>query len=78
MNNPKLTNVLLIALVVVNCFLLIGWAAGRHHHRMREKMWMSYRMHNWHRFAGWAFHQRAFYRHMNSCPCEGNGCMRNM
>ncbi len=34
MNNPKLTNWLLTALVIINFFLLIGWMCG--HHGMRR------------------------------------------
>jgi len=42
MNNPKLTNGLLIALLSLNFILFLGWAATnhRHHHKNYASGWM--------------------------------------
>jgi hypothetical protein len=55
MNNPKTTNVLLIALIALNSLFLLGWVAMRHHRHHEMSMRGNFRMH---RFQGrnWAFH----------------------
>ncbi|HTB07177.1 MAG TPA: hypothetical protein VK806_09515 [Bacteroidia bacterium] len=55
MNNPKLTNILLIALIVINGLLLLGWhmqSHRRHHHQFSYE-----RFHGEHGGRSWAFHR---------------------
>ena len=65
MNNPKLTNVLLMALVALNLLFLIGaHIHSRHHHHQ-----YSNRGFHEERVRGWAFHHgfRNQHRQMNCC-----------
>lgn len=62
MNSPKLTNVLLIALIALNALFLMGWAASSMHRNMRGQ---EYAMHN--QFHG-RFHDSRSFR-----QCFGAG-----
>jgi|GEM_PF-1304705 len=81
MNNPKLTNVLLIALLVLNCFLIVCLAGRRHNQHNRMQM---YGMFGRHRHGGeWAFRHHHFYgnfknfHHMGGEREYENGHMEN-
>jgi hypothetical protein len=56
MNNPKITNVLLIALIALNSLFLLGWAVSSHHRHHEMCMRGNFRMHHGHG-GGWAFHR---------------------
>jgi hypothetical protein len=62
MNNPKLTNALLIALVVLNCFLIVCWAGHKHREHNRMEMGGMFRGHH-HHGEEWAF--RHHHNHFN-------------
>ena len=75
MNNPKLTNVLLIALVVLNVLFLIG-AHIHSHHRHQQFGNRGFREE---RSIGWAFHQ-GFKNHrrcMNCCNYDNRMSREN-
>jgi hypothetical protein len=84
MNNPKLTNVLLIALVVLNCFLIVCLAGHRHRQHNHMEMAGMFRRHH-HRAGEWAFrhHHNRFqgnFRNFHHMGGEGdyeNGRMEN-
>ena len=64
MNNPKLTNVLLIALIVLNGLLLLGWHMQSHHRHHHQ---FSYGRFHGERRRYFAFHHGFnHHRHMNN------------
>lgn len=71
MSNPRLTNILLIALIAINGLLFIGWMASSMHRRQEHKMAMNYKF-NGRRHDSFSFHHRfGAYRGYHRGRCCG-------
>jgi hypothetical protein len=81
MNSPKLTNILLIALVVLNIIVFAGVHMAHHHHKNFQGYGFRGREHgsfgNFHRgfeayrgdYGGFHGGFRNHYRHQGGCNC---------